>query len=70
MDDAVCPTPGGRPADSPPDPEMVEGGSQRGRRVVGDEGGYAARGRGYGLNAKDNFEFDRAVGYRREGQEK
>jgi len=28
----------------------------------------AEQGRKYGLNAKDNFEFDRAVGYRREGQ--
>ena len=26
------------------------------------------QGRDYGLNAKDNFEFDRAVGYRRQGQ--
>lgn len=43
MDDAICPTPGRRPADSAPDPEVVEGGSKRGRRVVGDEGRDSAR---------------------------
>ena len=33
-----------------------------------DEGRESAGGGDYGLNAKDNFEFDRAVGYRQEGQ--
>jgi hypothetical protein len=36
--------------------------------MVGDEDGHSARGGDYGLNAKDNFQFDRAVSYRQEGQ--
>ena len=32
------------------------------------EEGTSARGGDYGLNAKDNFEFDRAVAYRQGGQ--
>jgi hypothetical protein len=36
--------------------------------MVGDGDGYAARSGDDGLNAKDNFEFERAVCYRREGR--
>jgi hypothetical protein len=38
--------------------------------MVGDGDGYAAGGGDYGLNAKDNFEFDRAVRYRQEGKKR
>ena len=46
MDDAFHPTPSRRQAHPSPDPEMVESGSKRGRRVVGDEGRDATRGSG------------------------
>src|SRR5439155_7011612 len=46
MDDAFHPTPSRRQAHPSPDPEMVESGSKRGRRVVGDEGREATRGSG------------------------
>ena len=36
--------------------------------MVGDGDGYAAGGGGDGLNAKDNFQFERAVRYRLEGR--
>ena len=44
MDDAFHPTPSRRQANSPPDPEMVESGSKRRRRVVGDDDRDTARG--------------------------
>src|SRR5512140_3313432 len=47
MDGAVCPTPDRGPAHSAPDPEMAKGGGERRRRVVGDEGRDAARGRDF-----------------------
>ena len=37
--------------------------------MVGDEGGHAARGGNDGLNAKDNFEFERVVPYRKQQEE-
>ena len=36
--------------------------------MVGDGEGYAARGGDDGLNAKDNFQFERTVRYRQEGK--
>ena len=36
--------------------------------MVGDEGGHAAGSGGDGLNAKDNFEFERVARYRQEGK--
>src|SRR5260221_13413222 len=47
MDDAFHPTPSRRQANSSPDPEMVESGNKRGRRMVGDEGRDATRGSGF-----------------------
>src|SRR2546425_13079841 len=44
MDDAFHSTPNRRPANPSPDPEMVESGGKRGRRVVGDEGRDTTRG--------------------------
>jgi hypothetical protein len=38
--------------------------------MVGNGDGYATGRGGDGLNAKDNFEFERAVGYREEGSRK
>src|ERR1700682_6602364 len=46
MDDEVCPAPRGRPAHSAPNPEMAEGGSVRGRPMVGDEARHSAGGGG------------------------
>jgi hypothetical protein len=43
---------------------------ERGRRVVGDEGRHSARSGDDGLNAKDNFEFDRMVPYRQQQEDK
>src|SRR5437762_5742210 len=47
MDDAFHPTPSRRQANSSPDPEMVESGNKRGRRMVGDEGRDATRSSGF-----------------------
>src|SRR5256885_14640355 len=47
MDDAFHPTPSRRQANSSPDPEMVESGYKRGRRMVGDEGRDATRSSGF-----------------------
>src|SRR5437879_9005048 len=47
MDDTFQPTPSRRQANSSPDPEMVESGNKRGRRMVGDEGRDATRGSGF-----------------------
>src|SRR6266571_5287752 len=55
MDDAFHPTPSRRQANSSPDPEMVESGNKRGRRMVGDEGRDATRSSGDSPNAKDNL---------------
>ena len=47
MDIKVCRAPRGRPPDTPPDPEMVEGGSIGRWPMVGDEGRDSARGSGF-----------------------
>src|SRR5436309_12181045 len=44
MDDAFHPTPSRRQANTTPDPEMVESGSKRGRRVDGDDDRDTPRG--------------------------
>lgn len=70
MADEVYRAPARGAARHSPDPEMAEGESVGRRGMDGDKGRNAARGSNYGLNAKDNFEFERVAPYRKQQENK